>query len=121
VTTTTTATVETLTAQVRVLMLGSRQVTLSVFRQLDHATIDDLDVIGRVRDPASCHPEMIDVVGRHKHTGALCRFALALHPNADRTNFFVRGRWLDADEAQPLINLWDELERLPLIVLAGLK
>ena len=34
-TNTTTATVETLTAEVRVLMVGSRQVTLSVYNQLD--------------------------------------------------------------------------------------
>lgn len=32
----TTAKVETLTAQVRVLMVGNRQITLSVARQLDH-------------------------------------------------------------------------------------
>lgn len=46
----TTAKVETLTAQVRVLMVGNRQITLSVARQLDH--VDSLraeQIMGRVR------------------------------------------------------------------------
>ena len=43
-----TATVEVLTAEVRVLMVGSRQVTLSVFGQLDTIGWDDITPMGRV-------------------------------------------------------------------------
>jgi hypothetical protein len=44
-----TATVEVLTAEVRVLMVGSRQVTLSVARQLDWVERSELEPFGRVR------------------------------------------------------------------------
>jgi hypothetical protein len=44
-----TATVETLTAEVRVLMVGNRQITLSVARQLDHVSLDQMETFGRVR------------------------------------------------------------------------
>lgn len=44
-----TATVETLTAEVRVLMVGNRQVTLSVARQLDEVPISELEAFGRIR------------------------------------------------------------------------
>lgn len=51
---TTTATVETLTAEVRVLMVGNRQITVSVARQLDWFEVDDDEAqdfrpFGRVR------------------------------------------------------------------------
>ena len=55
---TNTATVETLTAEVRVLMVGSRQITLSVARQLDsynifdtydHFDLDQFVPFGRIR------------------------------------------------------------------------
>jgi hypothetical protein len=45
----TTATVETLTAEVRVLMVGSRQVTLSVYSQLDAVPLMAMTPFGRVR------------------------------------------------------------------------
>ncbi len=45
----TSATVELLTAEVRVLNIGSRQVTLSVARQLDWVPLSDLTVFGRVK------------------------------------------------------------------------
>jgi hypothetical protein len=41
-----TATVETLTAEVRVLMVGSRQVTMSMFKQLDFRPVGEIDVFG---------------------------------------------------------------------------
>jgi len=43
------ATVEVLTAEVRVLQVGRRQVTLSVVRQLDWADPADVEPFGRVR------------------------------------------------------------------------
>jgi hypothetical protein len=42
------ATVEALTAQVRVLMVGSRQITLSVYWQLDDVDPDEVEIFGRV-------------------------------------------------------------------------
>lgn len=45
-----TATVETLTAEVRVLMVGNRQVTLSVYRQLDKVDLMEIEPFGRVND-----------------------------------------------------------------------
>lgn len=64
-----TATVETLTAEVRVLMVGSRQVTLSVARQLDEVDLVDVEPFGRV----NISDTGTFVVGRHKQTGALVR------------------------------------------------
>jgi hypothetical protein len=64
-----TATVETLTAEVRTLMVGSRQVTLSVAKQLDVVALDELDVFGRinVNEPGAW------VIGAHKQTRALVK------------------------------------------------
>ncbi len=61
-TATTTAHVEVLIAEVRVLMVGSRQVTLSVFRQLDHVRPGHIEPFGRVRDGAE--DGWVQVVGR---------------------------------------------------------
>ena len=66
----TTATVETLTAEVRTLVVGKRQVTLSVYRQLDSARLEEVEPFGRVRDDKENGRH---VVGRHRETGALVR------------------------------------------------
>ena len=42
----TTATVQTLTAEVRVLMVGNRQITLSVVKQLDRVRYEELEPTG---------------------------------------------------------------------------
>jgi hypothetical protein len=63
-----TATVETLTAEVRVLMVGNRQVTLSVARQLDWVTLHELKPFGRVRLNGDSDRQ---VIGRGHATGAL--------------------------------------------------
>ena len=62
-----TATVELLTAEVRVLMVGSRQVTLSVAKQLDRIMLDHLEPFGRVRIGGD---ERL-VIGKDKRTGVL--------------------------------------------------
>jgi hypothetical protein len=67
-----TATVETLTAEVRALMIGNRQVTLSVYRQLDKADPADCEPFGRVRDNKDSG-SAVYVVGRHIGSGALVR------------------------------------------------
>lgn len=68
----TTATVETLTAEVRVLMVGSRQVTLGVFGQLDEVEYGQIEPFGRVR-PKDGSESYIYVVGRRKVSGELVR------------------------------------------------
>jgi hypothetical protein len=73
---TTTATVEVLTAEVRTLMVGSRQVTQSVYKQLDWVEPEHVEPFGRFgvdqgrRLYSSDH---VTVVGRHRQTGALVR------------------------------------------------
>lgn len=70
---TATATVETLTAEVRVLMVGSRQVTLSVYRQLDSVDMWDMEPFGRVRTAKAVGygaPSFsVEVVGRRANSG----------------------------------------------------
>jgi hypothetical protein len=71
-----TATVETLRAEVRVLQVGSRQITLSVVKQLDRARYEDIEPMGRVRsgrrdDTPRAGECGVEVVGRHRDSGAL--------------------------------------------------
>jgi hypothetical protein len=68
---TNTATVETLTAEVRVLMVGKRQVTLSVYRQLDTVDLPLMEPFGRVRDSHDGHETW--VVGRRLETSELVK------------------------------------------------
>jgi hypothetical protein len=72
VTKVTTATVETLAAEVRVLMVGSRQVTLSVYNQLDYIPHRQIEPFGRV-NPRGADTGRIYVVGRDRQTGVLAR------------------------------------------------
>jgi hypothetical protein len=63
--TATTAEVQVLTAEVRVLMVGSRQVTLSVYRQLDLVDADQIEPFGRVSDSRDdAHHRNVYVIGR---------------------------------------------------------
>lgn len=97
-----TATVETLTAEVRALMVGSRQITLSVYKQLDFAPANEIEPFGRVRpnSKGSQHDFLFptQVVGRDKRTGHLVR-----------------------SEAECETQAASEWRKLPLIVLAGLR
>jgi hypothetical protein len=69
-----TATVETLTAEVRCLMVGSRQVTLSVYRQLDTVDHADAEALGRVRTGDKSVPDRtIELVARRRTDGTLVR------------------------------------------------
>lgn len=60
-----TATIETLTAEVRVLMVGNRQVTLSVYRQLDKISADAITAFGRIRDSSEkdLNRDQFNIVG----------------------------------------------------------
>lgn len=140
---TTTARVEVLTAEVRVLMVGSRQVTLSVFRQLDRVDHRDIEPWGRISDKAEAN-DTVTVVGRSLRTewhrvndgGALVRSSLS----ADRLRVEAHlwrtaalchdddGTWLQAHQreiravvAEEWARIADEWAALPLIVLAGLR
>lgn len=67
-----TASVEVLTAEVRTLMVGSRQVTMSVWKQLDTVPLETCEPFGRVRyDKAE--PGDVWIVGRSVIDGSLVR------------------------------------------------
>lgn len=66
------ATVEALTAQVRVLMVGSRQITLSIYWQLDDVDPDKVEIFGRVA-PNQAEEGWTYAVGSHKESGDLVR------------------------------------------------
>lgn len=65
-----TATVETLTAEVRVLMVGNRQITQTIAKQLDQVHPDYIDPFGRI----NAHwitDSVTTVIGRDKRDGSL--------------------------------------------------
>lgn len=71
------ASVEVLTAEVRTLMVGSRQVTLSVYRQLDEVKFTEMDPFGRVRGTSTGDKRnWIEVVGARKSDHSLCRASI---------------------------------------------
>lgn len=122
-----TATVETLTAEVRVLMVGNRQITLSVYRQLDEfdpycwPIEGNFTAFGRVnsgtkydsfdRKLRPCKREAIcEFIGRDENDGSLKR--LVVLP-------FDMGDDGFEGEDKPIISRWKD--ELPLIVLAGLR
>ena len=67
------ASVEVLCAEVRVLQVGSGQITLSMCRQLDEATFERFEPFGRVRDMNAAPRRELQLVGRDTETSALVR------------------------------------------------
>jgi hypothetical protein len=68
------ASVEVLTAEVRVLQVGTGQITRSMYRQLDGATLERFEPFGRVRDNRRKPRDgVLQLVGRDTRTGALVR------------------------------------------------
>lgn len=114
-----TATVEVLTAAVRVLMVGSRQITLSVFNQLDAVAPDDIQPFGRVRAKLTDH-ECTEVVGADA-TGQLCRSWLVVSDLEYRYPGRTREAVDHDPEADRLYDMLEAWQVLPLIVLAGLR
>jgi hypothetical protein len=144
-----TATVATLTAEVRVLMVGSRQITRSVFRQLDEVPDGQCEVMGRVNEDGS----NTWVVGRDRRFGNLVRAKAKLPypPSVEPMSLAEKDRlrrWRDmaarhipislsdldrwkllevkysrerewTAQAREIFSAW--AEKTPLIVLAGLK
>lgn len=128
-----TATVETLAAEVHVLKVGSRQITMSVYEQLDKVGSDEIEPFGRVR-PKGATWQTVYVVGRSLRTadsGALVRSwhdsSLQLErlrdAEAGRTSHPIPRSWYDAssEERAALEQRAAEWAALPLIVLAGLR
>lgn len=99
-----TATVESLQAEVRVLMVGNRQVTASMARQLDQVALADLIPMGRVRTKDNSFI-YCEVIGRHRVTGALVR--------AEVDGGLFGGT--------PQAALRARLDALPLLLLGGLR
>jgi len=104
----TTATVETLTAEVHVLKVGNRQITTSVAKQLDVIPFNRLRPFGRIQlgssDRQAERPRLpVNVIGVDIETGALCR---------SRVYLGYQGCTEEQHSAA---------KTLPLIVLAGLR
>ena len=125
------ARVEVLTAEVRTLVVGSRQVTLSVYNQLDDVHPRDIEPFGRV-SPKGAEYWKIHVVGRDEQ-GALVRAwtfsQRAISELRDGRSIkmvgysVTPGRWRDSDDfdRQLFEETADQWSELPLIVLAGLR
>lgn len=86
------ARVEVLTAEVRVLMVGSRQVTMSVYNQLDTVDADEIEPFGRVapRDASITTVYVVGVSTRKVDRGSLVR---ARHQKAEQLRHYAR--WCD--------------------------
>lgn len=126
--------VDVLTAEVRTLMVGRRQVTMSVYRQLDWIRHDLIEPFGRVNDGDrwSSSIERIATVGRNPESGSLCRASFSRwYPDLSNRK---RPVYLDDAEVQKPGDYvaryreivctradWRAAEELPLIVLAGLR
>lgn len=130
------ATVDVLTAEVRVLMVGRRQVTMSVFSQLDKVPHSEIAPFGRV-NPKDANRNEIHLVGsgpdgtlvrsriwRWPHPGSHKPYYLDSNPGGSDQYLFdrakeerkagVRRDWCTQSE-------WETMSALPLIVLAGLR
>ncbi|MGX9295152.1 hypothetical protein [Tsukamurella paurometabola] len=141
---TTTANVETLTAEVRVLQVGNRQITKSVYLQLDTAMPDEeFHAFGRVRPgngprvpdwayartgPA-VRASRVELVGLDTYSGALVRsYGFYFDCGHAFTGECGCGEWVNGVRQPPTAAHWLPHDRrtlalisLPLIVLAGLR
>lgn len=100
------ALVETLTAEVRVLMVGSRQITQSVFWQLDAVRIEDITPFGRVR---------VKLPSRHY-------LGYDQWVVGEYDSCLVRsGHWSLDKYKEPLYEIVKGMYSLPLIILAGMR
>lgn len=133
-----TATVEMLTAEVRVLMIGSQRVTLSIYRQLDMVKPEAIEPFGRVRsgekwlDIHDIVIPHIGVVGRIRggYTGAgtlaRSRVPTQRQYKSHNRSHYTAEAWDDlmaADNAREEERSGRAIQwsALPLIVLSGLR
>ena len=128
------ARVQVLTAEIRTLLAGSRQVTLSMYSQLDEIHPSGVIPFGRVTPRRADTRLFVYVVGKAP-SGELCRSHIPRPGTLDETGL-VRahvgpGTWhqmsyrlwqgggtSERDYLQPVAEEW---ALLPLIVLAGLR
>lgn len=95
----TAATVKTLTAEVRTLVVGNRQVTMSVFNQLDIVKPFEIEVMGRVRPSKDALAHEVYVIGRHVATSALVRSSIF------RENY-IESRMEDDKKRMTYADMW---------------
>lgn len=131
------ARVQVLTAEVRTLVIGSRQVTKTVYDQLDMVPPSAIEPFGRINWGET--NQKIWIVGRHAATGALVRsFVFRRSAELDGDGYLYEGRvgasWASRTsyrfwrtdvgaygQRQQLTELVEQWSALPLIVLAGLR
>jgi len=116
--------VQVLTAEVRTLVVGSRQVTMSVYNQLDAVPPGSIEPFGRV-NPKDANEKWMFVVGRHVASGVLVRSSVHRLPESledwhweSLKNAFDGFGGLTRQELSAVVEQWSAL---PLIVLAGLR
>lgn len=121
-------------AEVRVLMVGNRQVTMSVYNQLDYCDYQNLAPFGRVRSKATSR-DRLEVVGRDPN-GALARSAIMrwrisstelgkpdigpFYRDSDPPEMWHRLFMIQRDQLCSTKE-WSHVQAMPLIVLAGLR
>lgn len=120
-----TPTVETMTAEVRVITIGAKRLTLSMYRQLDCRRFDTITVFGRVHagvkvDDPWGYPEVpaLELIGRDNRGNLVRSFVYSLDLPPRRYRAPEDSTPADREAARLK---WDalvlELRRLPLIVL----
>lgn len=135
--------VESLTAEIRVLQVGSKPVTLSAARQLDLVNASEIKPFGRVRIEPKPVAGLIEVIGSvngilvrssarsrkvecpgymtrtSSHTYGLPQQVVCRrHRNTSPANYDPAHSWTEYTPSQELYETW---LALPLIVLAGLR
>lgn len=122
-----TARVEVLTAEVRTLVVGSRQVTMSVYSQLDRVSPDQIRAFGRVRPGRAFEPSWLYLIGADA-AGNLVRSSLRegrsvaeLRGLAARRRELLKKESPEGEAFEAIARMKEEFEALPLIVLAGLR
>jgi hypothetical protein len=119
-----------LTAEVRTLVVGSRQVTMSVYNQIDNVPPGEIEPFGRV-SPKDWGYLFIYVIGRHAAAGALARSYVPRKPETltrdgwgpDGTPKYQHWRAgvPGLQQEHDLAKVAAQWTALPLIVLAGLR
>lgn len=95
--------VQVLTAEVRTLMVGSRQVTLSVYNQLDFVPHSRIEPFGRV-NPKDAAEGRIYVVGRDAEAGTLVRAVTPeVRDELDAEPYRARAREVATEALSPII------------------
>lgn len=90
------ATVTTITAELKTLVIGSRQVTIGIWNQLDRVHPDEIIPFGRISPPGNTEP-VIWVVGKREVDGTLVRSSYPLSYNGRRDYMASLPGWAGTD------------------------